>query len=371
MDVVTKRNKRSKCDSDGTVETYIEERRRLLIQDRQAAPDLVIQAERIEAELSSMKGRHLVRERMSAQRAAKSLREEALVRESMSREHEFETKVAQYMRIYQKGGNKRCARTPETSMETYVRSSGHIQQHKDALKDEFVADTSGHAARVVMSTRDECPHCGPSSHLLVCSRESVLTCHTCGYSMAYLDTTSASISFEDTTPFSQYSYKRVNHYMQWVHLIQAKESHKVPDDVLEQVMRYMYDVKGVREPTEVTPPLVHIALRQLRLKRAYDHVSQITARISGVQAPRVDAATEVKLKNMFLRIQPAFQRHAKGRTNFISYSYVLYQSFRILGLDHMVDNIVLLKGREKLEANHLIFKDMCKDLGWKAYDLPA
>ena len=112
-------------------------------------------------------------------------------------------------------------------------------------------------------------------------------------------------------------------------------------------------------------------LRKLRLRKAYDHVAQVTSRLSGVRPPRIPPETEEKLKNMFLQMQPAFQRHApKTRTNFLSYSYILYRCFQILGLHHMLSGISLLKGRDKLEANDAIFRKMSEDLGWPVFDLP-
>ena len=49
---------------------------------------------------------------------------------------------------------------------------------------------------------------------------------------------------------------------------------------------------------------------------------------------------------------------------------MLYRSFQILGLHHMLDSITLLKGRDKLEANDAIFRSMCEDLGLPVFDLP-
>jgi hypothetical protein len=36
----------------------------------------------------------------------------------------------------------------------------------------------------------------------------------------------------------------------------------------------------------------------------------------------------------------------------------------------MLDGLTLLKGKDKLELNDAIFKNMCKDLGWPIFDLP-
>jgi hypothetical protein len=145
----------------------------------------------------------------------------------------------------------------------------------------------------------------------------------------------------------------------------------VPDDVLQAVMRDLYDRQKVTDAKDITQRRVRESLRKLRLRRAYDHVAQVTARLSGVRPERIPSDTEGKLKNMFLQMQPAFQRHApKSRTNFLSYSYVLYRSFQILGLHHMLDGLTLLKGRDKLEANDAIFRKMSVDLGWPIFDLP-
>ena len=198
-----------------------------------------------------------------------------------------------------------------------------------------------------------------------------MTCKQCGYSVSFLDATSSSTSFDDVIEFSQYSYKRVNHYSGWLTLVQGKEAHQVSDDILQAVMKDLYERQHVRVATDITQKRVRDALRKLRLRKAYDHVAQVTARLSGVRPPRIPPETEETLRNMFLQMQPAFQRHApRTRTNFLSYSYVLYRCFQILGLTNMLDSITLLKGRDKLEANDAIFRKMCKDLGWPVFDLP-
>jgi hypothetical protein len=186
-----------------------------------------------------------------------------------------------------------------------------------------------------------------------------------------LDATSSSTAYDEVIEFSQYSYKRVNHYLMWLALIQGKETHVVPDDILDAVMRELYERRNVRCATDITQKMVRESLRRLRLRRAYDHVAQITARLTGVRPPRISAETEEQLKNMFLQMQPAFHRHApRSRTNFLSYSYVLYRCFQILGLPHMLEGLTLLKGRDKLEANDAIFRKMCVDLKWPVFDLP-
>ena len=136
-------------------------------------------------------------------------------------------------------------------------------------------------------------------------------------------------------------------------------------------MKDLFVRQRITNPNDVTTRRVRDALRYNRLRKGYDHVAQITARISGNRPKRLSRDVEEKLRTMFLQMLPAFQKYApKTRTNFLSYSYVLYRSFQIIGLDHMLDGITLLKGRDKLEANDIIFSKMSRDLGWPVFPLP-
>ena len=199
-----------------------------------------------------------------------------------------------------------------------------------------------------------------------------MSCPQCGYSVTYLDATSSSTAFDDVIDYSSYSYKKVNHFSQYLAHVQSREVHRVPDDILEAVMKDLYERQNIRRLEDITAKRVRDTLRKLKLRKAYDHVAQVTARISGAKPLRIPPATEEQLKNMFLQMQSAFQRHApKTRTNFLSYPYVLYRCFQILGLTHMLDGLSLLKSRDKLEANDAIFRKMCVDLGWPIFDLPS
>jgi hypothetical protein len=42
-----------------------------------------------------------------------------------------------------------------------------------------------------------------------------------------------------------------------------------------------------------------------------------------------------------------------------------------MGMNHMLDGLTLLKGKDKLELNDSIFRKMCVDLGWPVFDLPV
>ena len=371
--VDARRTKRVRDASEEmSLEEHIATRRAVLVEARRQAPQLRLRAKELLEQAANMNGRWQRRTSLDYVEHANALIKEAGVRESMIREHEYETTIVTYLRMY----HQRVESTPPTAavrksdtIEAYVRQTDMTGQRRSAILDEYLVEMNQAPPKVAMAARDECPRC--SVKLLLCAPKSTMSCPECGYSVTYLDATSSSTSFDEVVEYSQYSYKRANHFSMWISLCQGKEAHRVPMETLRQVMHELYQQR-VRDSSDITQKKVRDILRRLRLRKAYDHVAQITARLSGIPPLRISPETEERLRVMFLQMQPAFERHApKSRTNFLSYSYVLYRCFQIMGLTHMLEGLSLLKGKDKLELNDAIFRKMCKDLGWPVFDLPA
>lgn len=367
-----KRTKRG-SDDECSLEELIAKKRAELVEHRLAAPDLIRQAEDLERRAGDCEAKRW-RKRVGAEHrlTAAKLREEAAVRLSMRREHDFERRVVSYVRSYYgAAAPKQAAGRKRPTNEETARSADVTLRQRGRIVDEYLLEVGDAPPRVAMSARDECPRCTETTPLKLCTDTSTMTCPKCGYVLSYLDATSASTAFDEMIDFSPYSYKRVNHFLCWLTLLQGKEAHVVSDSVLNPVMEDLYTRARMRKAEDITQKDVRESLRRLRLRRGYDHVAQITARLSGIKPERVSVEVEEQLRSMFLRMQPAFQRHAPTtRTNFLSYSYVLYRCFQILNIQNVLPGLTLLKGRDKLENNDKIFRLMCADLGWKIPDLP-
>ena len=378
-----KRTKRVRDASEELdLEEHIARKRAALLAERQEAPSLYAHAKEIRARADGLTNRWQYRMASDLRDQAEQLEAEARIRESMEREHHFESTVVTYLRTYHQKLDAAHDATHAThkrdAIAAYHRHSDLSGQRRAAILDEYLTGWNQAPPRVAMCARDVCPRCSCSgsgiekeTKLLLCAAKSIMSCPTCGYTVAYLDATSTSTSFDEEVQYSQYSYKRINHWSMWLTLVQGKEAHRVPDEIMQQVMHELYYTHRITNPKDVTQQRVREILRKLRLRKAYDHVAQVTARISGVRALRISPEVEAKLKNMFLQMQPAWSRHApKSRTNFLSYSYVLYRCFQIMGLHHMLDSVALLKGRDKLISNDAVFRRMSEELGWPVFELP-
>lgn len=353
------------------LEEHIFQRREALVTSRKEAPLLREKAAELMKEAEDLKARWQVRTKKDILDQANDLIKEAEVRESMSREHEYESTIVRYLKMYhQKVETAPLASATRKSdtIEAYVRHADLTGQRQSTILDEYLVEMNQAPPKVAMSARDECPKC--VTKLLLCAPKSIMACPNCGYSVTYLDATSSSTSFDEVIEYSQYSYKRANHFSMWIALCQGKEAHRVPEETLNKVMQELYQQR-ITDPKLITQKKVRDVLRKLRLRKAYDHVAQVTARLTGTPPLKISPETEERLRVMFLQMQPAFERHApKTRTNFLSYSYVLYRCFQIMGMNHMLEGLTLLKGRDKLELNDAIFRKMCVDLGWPVFDLP-
>ena len=157
-------------------------------------------------------------------------------------------------------------------------------------------------------------------------------------------------------------YKR-QHFDDILKLVQGKETYVVPEDVIVQVMRELHAQRYDKD--DITQHVVRQTLRKLRLRRAYDHVSQITIRITGVRTPRISSEMETECRTMFIKMSKPFQRFCpKTRKNFLSYNYVLFRCFHILNLTHMLGSVSLLRGHDKLLLQDETFEKIAHHLQW-------
>ena len=197
--------------------------------------------------------------------------------------------------------------------------------------------------------------------------KAILVCPKCGRSATFLDATSSAISYDESVEMVTFSYKRGNHFQDWLQNTQGLEAHKVPQQVVDGVMAELYKQRVVCLE-DVTTQRVRSILKGMKQRKCYDHVAQITARITGKEPPRLPVEAVELLKLMFSALAGPFQRHAPpDRKNFLSYSFLLSKMLYILGYDELCDTLTLLKGQDKIKKMDDVWKKITADLDWPFY----
>jgi len=214
---------------------------------------------------------------------------------------------------------------------------------------------------------DLCPNCNSKFSWIYEEELSDRICSQCGLAQYYLSDEVGFKEEQDMEKVIVYSYKRENHFNEWVSQFQAKESTTVPPEVIEQ-LRCEFKKQKIKDLSEITHEKVKTLLKKLDKSKYYEHVPYITTILNGIQPPTMSQSLEDKLRLMFHQIQKPFEKHKPpNRKNFLSYSYVLYKMCELLGEDDYLKCFPLLKSTEKLYVQDTIWKKICDELNWEFY----
>ena len=199
---------------------------------------------------------------------------------------------------------------------------------------------------------------------VVTYNDGIMYCDACGEQEFILIEQNKPVQRLQSKETSHFSYKRINHFNEWLSQIQGKESTEIPDDVFDSIIIEIKKEK-ITDPRKLTYDKMKEILKKLKSNKYYEHIAYIINKINGLPPPHFPPEIEEKLRSMFKEIQGPFLKHCpKHRKNFLSYSYVLFKFCELLELDAFLKHFPLLKSRDKLHQQDLIFKQICADLGW-------
>lgn len=209
----------------------------------------------------------------------------------------------------------------------------------------------------------KCPLCNIEKTLM--HSEGMYVCQTCGeVDFVIIDSEKPNYkeAVSDTKP--GYPYKRINHLNEWLAQFQAKESIEIPEDIYNRILAELHKNR-IYDLKKLSLTYMKKILKILGLTSYYEHTTYIISKLSGIQPPTINRETEEKIRLMFRQIQVPFEKYCpRNRTNFLSYSYVLHKFFQLLELDDFVEFFPLLKSREKLKQQDIIWEKICVELNW-------
>ena len=211
---------------------------------------------------------------------------------------------------------------------------------------------------------DICQHC-QSKNINEYSHDGILFCNDCN-TIEYIITDNEKPGYkEPPKEISYFSYNRINHFNEWIAQSQGKETTDIPEEVFDKIFMELKKNKVTNMAT-LNYEKIRAILKKNKINKYYEHIPYILNRITGKSTPQLTPELEEKLRQMFKEIQGPFIKHSpKNRKNFLSYSYVLHKFLEILGEDEYIKYFPLLKSREKLYQQELIWEKICEELGWQ------
>lgn len=216
---------------------------------------------------------------------------------------------------------------------------------------------------VVQLLTEHCVQCNVAREEI--SSEGILVCPRCG-SEEYALVVSDFPSFRDPPKErNNYAYKKINHLNEILNQFQAKESTIIPEDVMNEVIMELRK-RRIHNIADLTEEDIRHILKKLNRSKYYEHRAHILSRLNGNPPPTITPEIEEKIRAMFQDIQAPFLLYCPNdRTNFLSYSYILYKFFELLELDEYKVFFPLLKSRDRLIAHDSIWRLICTYLQWE------
>lgn len=193
----------------------------------------------------------------------------------------------------------------------------------------------------------------------------ILICDNCGIEEQIIIDSDKPSYKDPPKEITSFCYKRINHLNEFLAQFQAKETTDIPEEIYNEIL---LEIKKERitNMVDLTPDKLRILLKKIKRNDYYEHVPYIINQLNGIPPPVISSNIEEVIRNMFKEIQLPFEKYRpKGRKNFLSYNYVMYKFFELLELDEYISCFQLLKSRNKLHQQDIIWKNICHDLQWE------
>jgi hypothetical protein len=209
---------------------------------------------------------------------------------------------------------------------------------------------------------DICKSCF-KGELIPLDDEGVLLCNNCFTNIQYLIENEKPSYKEPPKEICFYAYKKINHFKEILAQFQGKETTQIPPEVIENLK---LQIKKERiDMTNLTYYKTKELLKKLGFNKYYEHINFIKNKM-GISPPIISQELEEILCNFFMEIQYPYAKHCPDyRVNFLHYYYVLFKLFELLDENKYLQEIPMLKDREKLIEQDTIWKKICGELDWE------
>ena len=246
-----------------------------------------------------------------------------------------------------------------------VETTNKLVWDKKSLLNEYMCNINDsiHNIKFKDYQLSKCILC--SNRMSINNIISEIMCENCGYTKEIIITTEKNSYNDPPKEANYFSYKRINHFNEWLAQFQAKETTEIPDNIYKDIYTEIHKNINLNIKT-INYRQVREILKKLKYNKYYEHIPHLINILSGEKAPTISRSSEEMLRSLFKEIQIPFMKHCPPtRKNFLSYSYVLHKFCELLEYDHLLSYFPLLKSREKLQQQDQIWAKICGEVKWE------
>lgn len=183
---------------------------------------------------------------------------------------------------------------------------------------------------------------------------------------------SRNMNWEDlrNAPGRQYTYRRLNHFREYMRQIQGQSRASIPDEIYEDLREEFR--KAHITSDNINSTRIREKLKKIGQSKYYEHAESIAASLSGgIYKPvNIDPIHEEKLCLMFVQLEEPYDviKHLvlKGRKNFFSYPFAFFKLCELCGYDAYVRSCSLLKSPALINRQDKWWNLVMAILGWES-----
>lgn len=213
-----------------------------------------------------------------------------------------------------------------------------------------------------------CYHCG--AHDLADDRKhGDIVCTSCGTCAKYIeDSVHGCLPYKDLNFYDSLlqwkhcgnTYSRKNYFEQILEQLMGQQEGDIPSELYETVKSHLRD----RDHKDVIGRDVRRVLQSLGASKYYSRAHLIANKISGnTNLTTLSHHHIYDLNRLFKRIQGPFERCKGSRKNLLSYHYVLWQFFMILGISENCFYLHMPKCPKRIHEKDMIWERVCRETG--------
>jgi hypothetical protein len=222
-----------------------------------------------------------------------------------------------------------------------------------------------HLQEYVLQT-DTCLVCN-QGELIPQEEEGILICNNvaCGKFILHIVDNQKPVNKEMPNEVSYTAYIRLNHFKEILSQFQAKETTKIPEEVMTAVKKRIQ--KERKNISEINYKEMRNMLSILGYNKYFEHIQYINS-ILGIQPPVMEDELIETLCVLFIEIQQPWALFCPiTRTNFFNYTYILCQLCILLDQRQYLPYIPMMKDRIKQLEQDMIWKKVCDYLDWEYF----
>ena len=207
-----------------------------------------------------------------------------------------------------------------------------------------------------------CKNC--NTDMVLNYNTGMFNCLNCGLCRNVIIDTDKQNHKEPPKEMTSFSYRRINHLNEILSQIQGKETTDIPKEIYDEVYRELRKERFT-DISKLTTDKLKKVLKKIGRSKYYEHIPYMVIQMGGIPPPVISPEVEEIIRDIFLKMQHPFNNCEKERTNFLTYTGVLYKIFELLDMDHYLKNFKFLKDDKKQYYQEQIWKQICEELGWE------